>query len=236
MNGLNDAYAESAIKKAISWMLATGQAAAKLGVTKKYADKLKKVSAGPKPPKRHKAKREEVGHPSRLISKLRLREIMAIEAANSCLPEFIADYNRWFTVKARYGTLPLRLDALAQGDRLLPIRRIPKERGQRLVVRVRRKKASGAEAKARGQAEVRTRSESSVEKIRFKNEEKLETNRWIMTKAESRFQKIPRIFIKQIVKTQTYILDKPSILITILHAQNIDGLYGLSDRGVDVCP
>ena len=36
---------------------------------------------------------------SRLISELRLRGITAIEAANSYLPEFMADYNRRFAVK-----------------------------------------------------------------------------------------------------------------------------------------
>lgn len=34
MNGLNDAYVESVIKKAISGKLKTGQAAAKLGISK----------------------------------------------------------------------------------------------------------------------------------------------------------------------------------------------------------
>ena len=43
MNGLNDAYVESVIKKAISGKLTTGQAAAKLGVTKQYVNRLKKT-------------------------------------------------------------------------------------------------------------------------------------------------------------------------------------------------
>ena len=45
MNGLNDAYVESAIKKAIAGKLTTGQAAAKLGVTKQYVNKPKKSYA-----------------------------------------------------------------------------------------------------------------------------------------------------------------------------------------------
>ena len=45
MNGLNDAYVESVIKKAISGRLTTGQAAAKLGVTKQYVNKLKRAYA-----------------------------------------------------------------------------------------------------------------------------------------------------------------------------------------------
>ena len=45
MNGLNDAYVESVIKKAISGRLTTGQAAAKLGVTKQYVNKLKRAHA-----------------------------------------------------------------------------------------------------------------------------------------------------------------------------------------------
>ena len=45
MNGLNDAYVESVIKKAISGKLTTGQAAAKLGVTKQYVNKLKRAYA-----------------------------------------------------------------------------------------------------------------------------------------------------------------------------------------------
>ena len=43
MNGLNDAYVESVIKKAISGKLMTGQAAAKLGVSKQYVNRLKKA-------------------------------------------------------------------------------------------------------------------------------------------------------------------------------------------------
>ena len=43
MNGLNDAYVESVIKKAISGKLKTGQAAAKLGVSKQYVNRLKKA-------------------------------------------------------------------------------------------------------------------------------------------------------------------------------------------------
>ena len=42
MNGLNDAYVESIIKKAISGKLTTGQAAAKLGVSKQYVNRLKR--------------------------------------------------------------------------------------------------------------------------------------------------------------------------------------------------
>ena len=41
MNGLNDAYVESVIKKAISGKLKTGQAAAKLGISKQYVNRLK---------------------------------------------------------------------------------------------------------------------------------------------------------------------------------------------------
>lgn len=42
MKGLNDAYVESVIRKAISGKLTTGQAAAKLGVSKQYVNKLKR--------------------------------------------------------------------------------------------------------------------------------------------------------------------------------------------------
>ena len=45
MNGLNDVYVESIIKKAISGKLTTGQAAAKLGITKQYVNKLKRLYA-----------------------------------------------------------------------------------------------------------------------------------------------------------------------------------------------
>ena len=45
MNGLNDAYVESVIKKAISGKLKTGQAAAKLGISKQYVNRLKKAYA-----------------------------------------------------------------------------------------------------------------------------------------------------------------------------------------------
>ena len=45
MNGLNDAYVESVIKKAMSGKLTTGQAAAKLGVSKQYVNKLKRAYA-----------------------------------------------------------------------------------------------------------------------------------------------------------------------------------------------
>ena len=45
MNGLNPAYVESVIKKAISGKLKTGQAAAKLGVSKQYVNRLKKAYA-----------------------------------------------------------------------------------------------------------------------------------------------------------------------------------------------
>lgn len=43
MNGLNDSYVESVIRKAIAGRLSTGQAAAKLGVTKQYVNRLKKA-------------------------------------------------------------------------------------------------------------------------------------------------------------------------------------------------
>jgi len=43
MNGLNDAYVESVIKKAISGKLKTGQTAAKLGINKQYVNTLKKA-------------------------------------------------------------------------------------------------------------------------------------------------------------------------------------------------
>lgn len=43
MNGLNDAYVESVIKKTISGKLKTGQAAAKLGISKQYVNRLKKA-------------------------------------------------------------------------------------------------------------------------------------------------------------------------------------------------
>ena len=43
MNGHNDAYVESVIKKAISGRLKTGQAAAKLGISKQYVNRLKKA-------------------------------------------------------------------------------------------------------------------------------------------------------------------------------------------------
>ena len=42
MNGLNDAYVESVIRKAISGKITTGQAAAKLGVSKQYVNRLKR--------------------------------------------------------------------------------------------------------------------------------------------------------------------------------------------------
>ena len=45
MNGLNDAYVESVIKKAIAGKLTTGQAAAKLGAAKQCVNKLKRVYA-----------------------------------------------------------------------------------------------------------------------------------------------------------------------------------------------
>ena len=45
MNGLNDAYVESVIRKAISGKLSTGQATAKPGVTKQYVSKLKRAYA-----------------------------------------------------------------------------------------------------------------------------------------------------------------------------------------------
>ena len=45
MNGLNDSYVESIIRKASSGKLATGQAAAKLGVSKQYVNRLKKSYA-----------------------------------------------------------------------------------------------------------------------------------------------------------------------------------------------
>ena len=43
MNGLNDAFVESVIKKAISGKLKTGQAAARLGISKQYVNRLKKA-------------------------------------------------------------------------------------------------------------------------------------------------------------------------------------------------
>lgn len=45
INGLNDAHVKSVIKKVISGRLTTGQAAAKLGVTKQYVNKLKRAYA-----------------------------------------------------------------------------------------------------------------------------------------------------------------------------------------------
>lgn len=42
-------------------------------------------------------------------------------------------------------------------------------------------KAARAEAKSRRQAEIHTGPEPSVEEIRSKSEERLETNHWIMT-------------------------------------------------------
>ena len=45
MNGLNGSYVESIIRKAISGKLTTAQAAAKLGVTKQYVNKLKRAYA-----------------------------------------------------------------------------------------------------------------------------------------------------------------------------------------------
>lgn len=45
MNGLNDSFVESVIKKAIAGKLSTGQAAARLGVSKQYVNKLKKSYA-----------------------------------------------------------------------------------------------------------------------------------------------------------------------------------------------
>ena len=42
MNGLNDPYVESIIRKASSGKLTTGQAAAKLGISKQYVNRLKK--------------------------------------------------------------------------------------------------------------------------------------------------------------------------------------------------
>ena len=45
MNGLNDSYVESIIRKASSGKLTTGQAAAKLGVSKQYVNRLKKSYA-----------------------------------------------------------------------------------------------------------------------------------------------------------------------------------------------
>ena len=45
MNGLNGSYVESIIRKAISGKLTTAQAAAKLGISKQYANKLKRAYA-----------------------------------------------------------------------------------------------------------------------------------------------------------------------------------------------
>ncbi len=45
MNGLNDSYVESIIKKASSGKLTTGQAAAKLGISKQYVNRLKNAYA-----------------------------------------------------------------------------------------------------------------------------------------------------------------------------------------------
>ena len=45
MNGLNESYVESIVRKAIAGRLTTGQAAAKLGVTKQYVNRLKKAYA-----------------------------------------------------------------------------------------------------------------------------------------------------------------------------------------------
>ena len=45
MDGLNDSYVESIIRKASSGKLTTGQAAAKLGIAKQYVNKLKKSYA-----------------------------------------------------------------------------------------------------------------------------------------------------------------------------------------------
>ena len=45
MNGLNDAYVESVIKKARDGKLTTGQAAAKLGISKQYVNRLKRAYA-----------------------------------------------------------------------------------------------------------------------------------------------------------------------------------------------
>ena len=45
MNGLNPAYVESVIRKAKEGKLTTGQAAAKLGVSKQYVNKLKRSYA-----------------------------------------------------------------------------------------------------------------------------------------------------------------------------------------------
>ena len=46
-----------------------------------------------------------------------------------------------------------------------------------------RKKASGAEAEARGQAKIHPRPEPSVEEVRTKSQERVETNYVIMTEA-----------------------------------------------------
>ena len=45
MKGLNDAYVESIIKKSKDGKLTTGQAAAKLGITKQYVNRLKRAYA-----------------------------------------------------------------------------------------------------------------------------------------------------------------------------------------------
>ena len=44
-----------------------------------------------------------------------------------------------------------------------------------------RKKASGAEAEARGQAKIHPRPEPPVEEVRTKSQERVETNNPIMT-------------------------------------------------------
>lgn len=45
MNKLNNSYVEAIIKKAIAKKITTGNAAAKLGITKQYVNRLKKEYA-----------------------------------------------------------------------------------------------------------------------------------------------------------------------------------------------
>jgi len=45
MNGLNESYVESIIRKASLGKLTTGQAAAKLGISKQYVNRLKRAYA-----------------------------------------------------------------------------------------------------------------------------------------------------------------------------------------------
>ena len=56
-----------------------------------------------------------------------------------------------------------------------------------------RKKASGAEAEARGQAKIHPRPEPPVEEVRSKSQEGLETNHWIMTCITKRLSRFLRM-------------------------------------------